>query len=55
MESIAEPKPEVPSSLTDTRSIPLDSLRGTSAGALRRIVPAAGSARILVAAFNASL
>lgn len=55
MESIAEPKSEVPSLLTDTRNIPLEDLKGTGADVLRRIIPTQDSGRIPVAAFNASL
>ena len=55
MESIAEPKNEVRSSLTDTRCIPLNSLRGSDSDSLRRIVPTESSARIQIASFNASL
>ena len=56
MNAVAEPKSELSSSMTDTRAIPLDSLKGMSQESLRRLVdPADTPARIPVAAFQASL
>ena len=56
MNAITEPKPELQSSMTDTRGIRLDDLKGMSQESLRRLVdPADAPARIPVAAFQASL
>ncbi len=55
MQNPKEQPAPLATAISDVRNVPLGNLALATADQLRRIVPAAGAARVPVAAFNASL